>query len=354
MIFWHGGSFAEGSNQGPFYLYDGQVIASKKQVIVMSANYRLGALGFLVTDKVKGNLGLLDQRASLTWIQQNVAAFGGDPTRVTIWGESAGAMSTGIHLVMEGSRGLFHQAIMESNVGGYRYRDLEHAQVYGTAFCQLLNCTTGTTTSSECDTSCLQKADLADIENAEKKSVGSIWSILGANWNHWLEAVLSFDPVVDGDLVPMDPIDALAAGHFDTSIPILMGTNTNEGTTFIYAALKEDIPTFVIQLAWDVIFGSKNAKIITEIYANKTPPAWNDGRDLMSEVITDFWFRCASQQFVSATVKNGTNAYFYRYDHVCALHCSRSFPLFSQVLLTLCVQTRIAAFSSSLVFPQRA
>lgn len=213
--------------RSPFYIYRGANIAARAPVIVVSANYRLGALGFVVTDQLKGNNGLLDQRASLEWLQRNIAAFGGDPSRVTIWGESAGAMSAGIHLIMEDSKPLFQQVIMESNVGGYRYRELPQAQVYGNAFCSLLNCSTSGTT---CDTQCMQKVPATTIGWAWNKAGNNIEAILLGNWNHWLEAVLDWDPVVDGTLVPMEPIDALAQGKFDTSKNILMGTNANGET----------------------------------------------------------------------------------------------------------------------------
>jgi len=84
----------------------------------VAVNYRLGAMGFLVTDQLTGNYGLLDQRAGMAWVQRNVAVFGGDASQVTIWGESAGAMSVGFHLTSPASFPLFSRAIMDSNVGG--------------------------------------------------------------------------------------------------------------------------------------------------------------------------------------------------------------------------------------------
>jgi len=99
MVWYHGGSFDEGSNRGPFNVYDGAHVAAAAQsgVCVVGANYRLGVLGALVAqgegDASRGNHGLRDQRAALVWVQAEIKHFGGDPGRVTIWGESAGAMS---------------------------------------------------------------------------------------------------------------------------------------------------------------------------------------------------------------------------------------------------------------------
>lgn len=123
MVFIHGGAWLEGSNQGPFYIYAGSYVAANESMVVVTVNYRLSAWGFAAlgadaTEPVRGNFGLLDQRAALQWVQRNAPAFGGDPTRVTVWGESAGAMSIGIHMGSPGSRGLFSRAIMESNPAG--------------------------------------------------------------------------------------------------------------------------------------------------------------------------------------------------------------------------------------------
>ena len=102
-------------------LYNGTTLA-KKGVIVVTTNYRVGALGFLAhpgldkesPNNVSGNYGLLDQLAALQWVQRNIGAFGGDPSRVTIFGQSAGAESILIHLVSPESKGLYSQAIIQS------------------------------------------------------------------------------------------------------------------------------------------------------------------------------------------------------------------------------------------------
>jgi carboxylesterase type B len=95
MVFLYGGAFKEGDNVGPFGIYSGAYIASTQNVIVVAVNYRLGAMGFLVTDTLKGNFALMDQRAGMQWVQRNIGLVGGDPTQVTLWGESAGKLSLG-------------------------------------------------------------------------------------------------------------------------------------------------------------------------------------------------------------------------------------------------------------------
>lgn len=87
-----------------------------------------------------GNQGLLDQRMCMEWVRDNIKNFGGDPTQVTIWGESAGAMSVGLHLIAPGSAGLFNRAIMESNPAGYLYRDTKAQTDYGNEACKDMGC----------------------------------------------------------------------------------------------------------------------------------------------------------------------------------------------------------------------
>ena len=109
MLWFHGGAFQQGSANRPEY--EGRRLAQENNVVVVTANYRLGALGFLVSSELGllGNYGLMDQRAVLYWVKEHIAPFGGDPESITLFGESAGAVMIGNHLMME-NPGLFHRA----------------------------------------------------------------------------------------------------------------------------------------------------------------------------------------------------------------------------------------------------
>ena len=132
MVWMHGGAFVNGSGN----LYDAHRLAVQGDIVVVTLNYRLGALGFLAHPALgpPGNYGLADQQAALRWVRDNIAGFGGDPAKVTIAGESAGAMSVCDHLVAPGSAGLFRAAIIQSrpvSAGRHRQRtadqpDLRH------------------------------------------------------------------------------------------------------------------------------------------------------------------------------------------------------------------------------------
>ena len=140
MVFIHPGGFVIGNggtiNQGPTFFMD-------HDVILVSISYRLGILGFLSleTDDAPGNLGMWDQRQALIWVRQNIASFGGDPDRVTIFGQSAGSMSVHYHLLSPQSRGLFRGAIMQSGTALSPYTNVMRSPgYYGKRLADLVGC----------------------------------------------------------------------------------------------------------------------------------------------------------------------------------------------------------------------
>ena len=139
MVFLHGGAFRSGGSSVP--LYDSADLA-RQGLVAVSLNYRLGPLGFLVSlqDGLAGNLGLWDQQEALSWVQRNVGLFGGDPARVTLFGESAGAMSIAVHLTLRSSEALFARAILQSNPASHYYRPLRLADKLGQAFIRRFDC----------------------------------------------------------------------------------------------------------------------------------------------------------------------------------------------------------------------
>lgn len=131
MVWIFGGGFSTGT--ASLDVYDGRFLSQSQQVVVVSMNYRLGALGFLSlpeSKSIKGNAGLFDQRLALSWVSKNIAAFGGDPSSVTLFGESAGAGSVGHHLLSQGSHGLFTRAILQSGSPNALWATVEPAQAW--------------------------------------------------------------------------------------------------------------------------------------------------------------------------------------------------------------------------------
>ncbi|MDB5417972.1 MAG: carboxylesterase type [Phenylobacterium sp.] len=203
MVWIHGG----GHRTGAGWIYDGQNFA-RDGVVLVAINYRLGPLGYfahsaLTKDAADGepvaNYGLMDQIAALRWVQRNIAAFGGDPKNVTVFGESAGGMSILALLATPSARGLYHKAIVESGAGWFTPTTLAKEEAKGSAALEKIG-TPATATA----------ADLRAIP-AEKLVP------LAANYG----------PITDGRLMTETPSQALADGHF-ADVPLIIGSNSGE------------------------------------------------------------------------------------------------------------------------------
>eukprot|EP00753_Platysulcus_tardus_P010000 PLAT2467.9.p1 GENE.PLAT2467.9~~PLAT2467.9.p1 ORF type:complete len:542 (-),score=265.93 PLAT2467.9:184-1782(-) len=305
MLFIHGGGFVSGSSMGPFDIYDGSYIATRHgdRVVVVTIQYRLSAFGFLFGGEVGGNMGLLDQRMAMKWVKANIANFGGDPSQVTIWGESAGAMSVGLHMTMPASSGLFTRAIMESNPAGWEYRDASDAASYGKSFCGDVGC-------SGCTTSCLQKASVTDLKAAAAKVASSIEKDILDN-KHIIGAALTWTPTVEDKILSKQPLTAFQNGEI-LNADVLIGTNQNEGVTFVYGAIKSPKAVWEYEAAINYVFGLSDGHKILERYKSQQQ---SDGRWDLATVMTDWLFRCPSEAMAGGAQAAGNKAYVYRFDY---------------------------------------
>ncbi|MBM7061351.1 carboxylesterase family protein [Pseudomonas sp. UL073] len=220
MLWIHGGAFMEGSGRQ----YDATQLVARNTVVV-SINYRVGIFGFLAlealrneaSDRSVGNYGLLDQQLAMKWVQQNIAAFGGDPRNVTLAGQSAGAMSVLMHMTMPPSAGLFQRAIAQSPVfmgEGGPITDLKTAIGKGSATAALLGCPAGAG-----QLACLRGKNVGDLQNASLMK----WSALSIS----TQTLLPFAPVVDGVVLPANPTTNLIRGNYQ-KVPLLIGTTRDE------------------------------------------------------------------------------------------------------------------------------
>lgn len=220
LVFVHGGGFVEGS--GSVAVYDGANLA-RKGLVVVTINYRLGTLGFFAHPELtaeseqnaSGNYGLLDQIAALEWIRKNIAAFGGDPQRVTVAGQSAGAMSVSLLLMSPLSEGLFHRAIIQSGPGGLAS--------YGILSDRTL-------------ARDLSEAEADGLRFAANKSAASLGELRNLSADDLMKPVgdgppLRFGPVVDG-LVLVRGTDGAGAEARRMDVPTLSGMNADENSAF--------------------------------------------------------------------------------------------------------------------------
>jgi para-nitrobenzyl esterase len=215
MVWIHGGGFTSGS--GSVFLYRGGNLVRNGDAVVVTINYRLGALGFLGVpgpDGLMGNWGLHDQVAALRWVRDNIAAFGGDPGNVTVFGESAGGISVVALLAAPPAAGLFRRAIVQS--GGAHVHDREQAARSASRLAEVLGLAT-------CDRDALIGVPAADLVAATTE--------LGGRRPDPGLLPLPFLPVVDGTFLPRHPLEAVAS-EAATSVDLVVGTNRDELTLF--------------------------------------------------------------------------------------------------------------------------
>jgi para-nitrobenzyl esterase len=219
MVWIHGGGFTTGTGAGTLYRAD--ELVGRGDVVVVTFNYRLGALGFLAHPALAGgpgaglgNAGLLDQLAALEWVRDHIASFGGDPGNVTVFGESAGGMSVSALLAMPRARGLFHRAIVQSGPP-YTHTRGRAAEAAGDLFAVLG----------------LDGPGREDLEAVPADDLVAATQTLQNRLPRPGELPLPFLPVVDGVLLPRHPQEAVAAGAA-ADVPLMIGTTRDELAMF--------------------------------------------------------------------------------------------------------------------------
>lgn len=298
MVWIHGGAFANGT--GAIAVYDGSRFAHDG-VICVTINYRLGADGFLYLGNGNANLGLLDQIAALEWVQENIAAFGGDPGNVTIFGESAGGMSVGTLLSMPRAAGLFRRAIAESGAGHHVISPATALQISHYLAKKLgVEPTEAAIAAAPIDRLLQAQVELsADVFNNPDPR---LWGEAAAN-------LMPFEPVIDGDIIPARPIDRIAAGD-GANADVLVGTNAEEQRLFL-------VPNGVIgHITEEAVAGTAAAYGLSVETALATYRAGRPDAspgDLLSAIITDWFYRIPAIRVAEAYTKRTSATYMYEF-----------------------------------------
>ncbi len=300
MVWIHGGGFTTGTAASPWY--SGTNFALQGDVVVVTANYRLGALGFTHLADVGGeawassaNCGILDQVAALTWVRDNIAAFGGDPTNVTIFGESAGGCSVVTLLATPSAKGLFHKAVAQSaSFGQVRTRDVadERARL-------LLD---------ELGLGSAQLDHLADVPLEAILAAQGQLSMRRAGGGFSGADMQAFSPSPDGTALLEMPLDAIAAGSA-ADIPVIVGTNRDEINLFAVwdttlQALDREGAINRLRPALGV-----DASRIYDAYAATRPG--QPASEVAMAIASDEMFRMAALQMADAQHALGADAYVY-------------------------------------------
>ncbi|PPS80416.1 carboxylesterase/lipase family protein [Streptomyces sp. MH60] len=291
MVWIYGGAYKLGHSGNP--AYDARRIAAEGDLVVVTLNYRVGMEGFAHIEDAPANRGLLDQVAALVWVQENIAAFGGDPDQVTIFGESAGAGSVASLLAMPRAAGLFRRAVAQS--------------VPGTFFSAELAADIGTALAAEVGLS-PTVADLSGVAPDQLVKAGQALApkMPGkvARWGQAAPTVTPYAPVVDGEFLPATPWQALASGAA-RGIELMTGHNRDENRLFTMMAGKLGE------------IGEDRASAALRLYAPGGEAAYRaafpdaSANDLYEHVQTDWLFAMPSLHLAEAQLAGGGRAHVY-------------------------------------------
>jgi para-nitrobenzyl esterase len=306
VIVWlHPGSFFAASAN--LSAQNGERLAEQTGTIVVAPNYRLGPFGFLAHEALRsddpafpsaGNYGLLDQRLALRWVRDHIADFGGDPTRLTVAGQSAGALSVGLHLVAPDSWGLFDRAIMQGGVPSYRWRTRADGATQGEAFATQLGCTDPATVLP-----CLREKTRNEILAA--LPTGNEQFAEGAR-THW-------SPVVDGFVIPDQPRTLFEIGAF-SKVPVIIGSNRDEGWTFVNRSFP-DTPTGPYEMSQEEYESAVSTEFGADapaILAAYSPAEYaGKPKEALSKLVDDAEYACGAARLARVIEHYNLPVYLY-------------------------------------------
>jgi para-nitrobenzyl esterase len=306
-MFWiHGGAFKLGSSASP--LYDGSRLAARGDVVVVTTNYRLGALGYLSLHDHGGarfgasaNCGQLDQIAALEWVRDNIERFGGDPGNVTLFGESAGGMAVVSLMGMPAAHGLFHRAISQSGAATFSTKPAQAAELASRLMARL---------------------EVSDVESLWSKSAEEIIAaheLVGAD----LGLRSGLGPVADGVTLP-DQLGALIAEGKIAQVPFIAGTNRDEMNLFNAPRLKdlsepmeEDEAARIVQLFLPSLPLERAHAVLSAYRSSRSAEGLpSSTRTLLNAIQGDIIFRVPSLRFTEAYSKlvPATYSYLFKYE----------------------------------------
>jgi para-nitrobenzyl esterase len=307
MVFSPGGAFRYNSGGS----YDGSRFA-RDGVVLVTMNWRTGADGFLYLGEGDdgANLGLLDQVAALTWVRENIAAFGGDPENITLFGESAGAMSIGDLLAMPRAEGLFRRAALESGAAHHVVPADEAARI-GVRMAEVL----GVPATREA----IARVPVDRFLAAQGQIDGELFSTPDpARWGREVVAsMMPFHPVVDGEVLPAPPIERIGAGA-GADVDVLVGTNADDWRYspvlggFI-DQITEEVLTGPVERHgfWSLAaYGLRPETALPHYRANRFGPAPGD---VLGAVMTDWWVRVPALRLADAHAPGRGATFMYEF-----------------------------------------
>jgi para-nitrobenzyl esterase len=304
LVWIHGGAYRNGS--GAVSTYDGGAFARDGAVCV-TLNYRLGADGFLVLDDAPDNRGLLDVVAALEWIKENIAAFGGDPDQVTIFGQSAGAMAVTTLLAMPAAQGLFKRAIAQSGVGD-RVISHEDAAKVTQDLARRLGVPPNREGFGAVRIPKLYAAQFALTQDIPRTPMR--WGRIGIT-------MMPFAPVLDDDSLPQDPLDAVGSG-IGADVELILGSNTDEHRFFLVPpGLIDQLDDNFVDAALQIYGGRPHH--LRAAYDER----YSTAGELFAAAASDFFFRLADIRFAEARGNGSASTWMYEFAWRSPLYAGR-------------------------------
>ena len=336
MLFIHGGSFVTGYSGG--WLYNGTQLAYQNNVIVVTVNYRLGVLGSLYDPQIDitGNFNYLDQKMAIKWVYNNIKHFGGDSSRITIFGQSAGASSVSLHLIDQNNYNngnfYFKRAIMESNPLGTKLNDPITWRHYTSVFYYFLGCNHDHDHIYDDDElelkleleldlrQCLMNASMDEIIIGQEEAVFYLSDF------STLKDKMYWTPTIDGELFIQQPLFAFQNNNYINdkySIDIMFGINENEMWLFTNPNLTK--VEYFAQIN-ELFYQSNNSNIIINEVEEEYPVNLNTNQTYcnnMALITTDMSFKCPNHnisfimsQNSNAYDTNNFSVYFYHFNEI--------------------------------------
>ena len=298
VMFWiHGGAFEMGNGQ-----FNGEILAKRGNVVIVSINYRLGALGFLYVPGKTANVGLLDQVLALKWVQDNISNFGGDKNQICVFGESAGGESISALMTMPSAKGLFRRVIIQSNVCDPYNLKPSKGEIYTKKVFELV------------------KVEYDDLEALRKTPIKKLIRAYSKAQQGLSDLPMYIDyypPYIDGKILPKNPFEAIKSGDVK-DIEILAGSNENEyklwnlwdpkSDTITREEVDQNFQTFLKFLG----LNDSKIKEFINVYKNIRQNKFSTvERDMMDDFYTDLMFRIPVMRFLELQSKFQPNVYLY-------------------------------------------
>ena len=305
LFYIHGGGYFIGSGSGlenddPALEIDPRHLVADRRAVVVTINYRLGILGFLVHPALaaasgyggSGNYGFMDQILALRWVKSNIREFGGDPQRVMVFGVSAGGGSTGVMVASPQAAGLVSSAILESPSGMTYPRAEQEAQ--GNRIAMAASCATAADVIA-----CLRAMDAKTLAD-----------VVSLSYQHGVGEA-SFGPTVDGYILPRTQMDMFAAGEHN-HMPLVIGTTAEEFSWLIWGVFPTPITSDTeYRATLEAVFGATAADGLFALYPPGDYPSYQDA---LSAIYSDFTYTCPAREIarrLSASQDEEVRRYIY-------------------------------------------